>query len=53
MTWLSLVKVMKKRETTENPYEAARKYLLPNSTITCPFENADEDEPENKRKKLK
>jgi hypothetical protein len=52
MAWLSLVKAMKKRETVDDPYEAARKYLPPNSSIQCPFDDADKDEPENKRRKL-
>jgi hypothetical protein len=36
--WLSLVKAMKQRKEIKNPYEAARKYLPPNSSINCPFE---------------
>jgi hypothetical protein len=38
IAWLSLVKAMKKRDTIEDPYEAARKYLPPNSDINCVFE---------------
>lgn len=38
IAWLSFVKTMKKRDTVEDPYEAARKYLPPNSTISCPFD---------------
>jgi hypothetical protein len=38
MAWLSLIKAMKKRKTVEDPYEAAKKYLPPNSSINCPFE---------------
>jgi hypothetical protein len=45
---------MKKHKKIEDPYEAARKYLPPNSTINCPFGQLDEDkdEPEKKRSKL-
>jgi hypothetical protein len=52
--WLSLVNAMKKRETVFDSYEAARKYLPPNSAINCPFDkpDKDEDEPEKKRSKL-
>jgi hypothetical protein len=50
--WLSLVKTMKKRRTVEDPYEAAQKYLPPNSSINCPFETSDEDGPEEKRRKF-
>jgi hypothetical protein len=45
--WLSLIKAMKKRDTVKDAYEAARKYLPPNSSINCPFDrlNEDKDEP--------
>jgi hypothetical protein len=52
MSWLNLVKVMKKSDEVKDPYEAARKYLPPNSDINCLFDGSDEDEPENKRSKL-
>jgi hypothetical protein len=43
---------MKKREEIKDPYEAARKYLPSSSSISCPFENVDVDEPKKKRRKL-
>jgi hypothetical protein len=52
MAWLSLVKVMKKRETVKDPYEVARKYLPSSSSINCPFDRPDSDKPEEKRSKL-
>jgi hypothetical protein len=52
ITWLSLVKTMKTRKTVKDPYEAARKYLPPNSTINCPFDKADEEESKKKRTRL-
>jgi hypothetical protein len=44
---------MKKNEQIKNPYEAARKYLPPNSSICCSFDGTDQAEPEKKRSKLK
>jgi hypothetical protein len=53
MAWLRLVKSMKKRKTVWDAYEAAQKYLPSNSSINCPFNRSDKDEPEKKRIKLK
>jgi hypothetical protein len=53
MAWLSLIKAMKKYDTIKDPYKAARKYLPSSSTINCPFDGSDKDEPKKKRKKLK
>jgi hypothetical protein len=44
---------MKKRDTIEDPYEAARKFLPSNSTINCPFEIPDEYEKESFERYLK
>jgi hypothetical protein len=49
---LSLVKAIKKRDKTKDPYEAARKYLPSNSSINCPFDESEEDEPQKKRIKF-
>jgi hypothetical protein len=43
---------MKSRDKTKNPHEAALKYLPTNSSINCPFDRSDKDEPEEKRGKL-
>jgi hypothetical protein len=50
--WLGLVKAMKKRDAIKDPYEAARKYLPPNSSIRCPFDRVEDGKPEKKRRKL-
>jgi hypothetical protein len=55
MAWLTLVKMMKKRETLKGPYESARRYLPYNSWIRCPFVKPEPDEkakPAEKRMKL-
>jgi hypothetical protein len=49
MAWISLVKATRKRKTIKDPYEVARKYLPPNSTINCPFDRVEENEPKKKR----
>jgi hypothetical protein len=43
---------MKKRDAIKDPYEAARKYLPPNSSINCPFDRVEDGKPEKKRRKL-
>jgi hypothetical protein len=52
MSWFSFIKAMKKDEIVDDPYETARKYLPPNSSINCPFDRLDECEPKKKRSKL-
>jgi hypothetical protein len=45
---------MKKGGTSENPYEAARKYLSKQSDIRCPFlKSNEESEPAKKIRKIK
>jgi hypothetical protein len=55
MAWMALIKVMKKRKTLKDPYEAARRYLPYNSQIRCPFVKPDPNEkamPKQKHIKL-